>query len=138
MPTAFVDTNILVYAAQETDPLPAKSRKARELLLERDLCLSVQVLNEFVVNARHPMKLNLSPTEEQDWVSHWLQLRILPLTTETFVSALEIHLRHGLSHWDSLIMATANAAGCDILYSEDFNHRQHYGGTRVVNPFMDG
>ncbi|MCC5805260.1 MAG: PIN domain-containing protein [Opitutales bacterium] len=136
MPNAFVDTNILVYAAEETDPLPPKSRTARDLLLQRGLFLSVQVLNEFVANARHPDKLDLSPAEEQDWIRQWMLFRILPLTTETFVRALEIHLRYGLSHWDSLIVGSANAADCELLYSEDLSHGQTYGGTRVVNPFV--
>ena len=60
MKHAFVDTNILVYAADETKPISRKTRIARELLLRRGLHLSVQVLNEFTVNARNPEKLNLS------------------------------------------------------------------------------
>jgi len=137
MPSAFIDTNILVYAAQETQPLPPKSRIAREILLQRDLCISVQVLNEFIANARNPKKLNLSPAQEQDWVSNWLQFRILPLTKISFVSALEVHLRYGLSHWDSLIIASANSGECVTLYSEDLSHGQMYGRTHVVNPFRD-
>ena len=136
MPSAFVDTNILVYAAEEVVPLPPKARAARELLLRRGLCLSVQVLNEFVANARNPAKLNLTRAQEGEWVSQWLRLHVLPLTSDSFMGALEIHLRYGLSHWDSLIIACANHANCEILYSEDLNHGQTYGTARVVNPFL--
>ena len=59
MPKAFVDSNVLVYAADEALPVPRKTRIARELLLQSGLHLSVQVLNEFTVNARNPAKLNL-------------------------------------------------------------------------------
>ena len=45
--SAFVDTNILVYAADEAAPVPQKTIIARELLLQRDLHLSAQVLSEF-------------------------------------------------------------------------------------------
>jgi len=40
-----------------------------------------------------------------------------------------------LSFWDALILATANWADVPILYSEDLNHGQLYGGVRVLNPF---
>jgi len=47
MPNAFVDTNVLVYAAEEKFPLARKTVIARELLLQPGLRFSVQVLNEF-------------------------------------------------------------------------------------------
>jgi len=56
MKRAFVDTNVLVYAADESKPTPRKTRIARELLLQRGLVLSVQVLSEFTVNARNEKK----------------------------------------------------------------------------------
>lgn len=137
MPNAFVDTNILVYAAEEVEPLPRKTRLARELLLQRDLFLSVQVLNEFVANARSPRKLNLNRAQESEWLSQWLAFPIIPLTGDLFIEAIGFHLRYGLSHWDSLIVASANDAACEILYSEDLSHGQTYGTARVVNPFRD-
>ena len=42
-----VDTNVLIYAAQNTPGDAVKRRQARELLREPDLALSVQVLQEF-------------------------------------------------------------------------------------------
>jgi predicted nucleic acid-binding protein len=34
-----------------------------------------------------------------------------------------------------LIIAAARLSDCDLLYSEDLNHGQDYGGIRVENPF---
>jgi predicted nucleic acid-binding protein len=135
MPSAFVDTNILVYAAHEVVPVPRKTRIAREILLQRDLHISVQVLNEFTANARNPNKLNLSRTQEKDWVSRWLQFKVLPLTVDTYLAAQDLHFRYELSHWDGLIVACANQAKCAALFTEDLNHKQKYGGVRVINPF---
>jgi len=135
MPSAFVDTNILVYAAHEVVPVPRKTRIARELLLQRDLRLSVQVLNEFTANARNPKKLNLSRAQEKDWVSRWLRFTVLPLTVDTYLAAQDLHFRYGLSHWDALIVACANQAKCASLYTEDLNHEQSYAGVRAINPF---
>jgi len=132
----FVDTNILVYAAEERRPADRKTLIARELLLQPDLYFSVQVLNEFVATARHPQKLAFDRNQEQEWLAEWLQRPVIPMTAETFLAALEIHARFQLSHWDSLIVASALEAGCQTIYSEDLNHGQNYGGLTVTNPFI--
>lgn len=134
-PNAFVDTNLLVYAADEHSPADRKTVIARELLLRPNLHLSVQVLSEFVASARHPQKLNLAPEAEREWLAQWLRLPVTPLTAELFLIALEIHLRYQISHWDSLILAAAKKSDCAVLYSEDLNDGQEYDGVRVVDPF---
>jgi predicted nucleic acid-binding protein len=135
MQHAFVDTNILVYAADESLPISRKTRIARELLLQRGLHLSVQVLDEFTANARNVNKLNLSPQEEYEWIEHWLLFPIQALTTESFLDARLFHERYCVSHWDGLILASAKEANCEILYSEDLQSGQEYDGIEVVNPF---
>jgi len=135
--SALVDTNVLVYAADGTNPPPAKTRVARELLTRSDLHLSVQILSEFVANARHPAKLALAPDQERQWLRAWLRFPVAPLTPETFVTAIGIHHRHQLSHWDSMVLATASELGCDTLFSEDLQHGRRYGEIRVVDPFAD-
>jgi predicted nucleic acid-binding protein len=134
--SAFVDTNVLVYAADESSPAPRKTQVARELLLQRDLHLSVQVLNEFTVNARNPRKLDLSKAAEKEWIDRWLLFPVHPLGIEQFHGARRIHERHGISHWDALIVATAIDAGCDLVYSEDLQNGRNYSGVQVVNPFL--
>lgn len=136
MPNAFVDTNILVYAAEEKTPVDRKTTISRELLLLPGLHLSAQVLNEFVAAARHPKKLNLPRERERRWLEAWMLRPVSAITSETFLRALEIHARYGISHWDSLIVASALSTDCGIIYSEDLNHGQDYGGVKVVNPFL--
>jgi len=137
MKNAFVDTNILVYAADES---PGESRKrtiARELLRAAGLKISVQVLNEFLASARSKHKLDLSPAAEKDWLSAWLAMEVEPLTSSHFLDALRIHHTYQLSHWDSLIVATALFSQADILYSEDMQHGQLIDGIRIINPFQE-
>jgi predicted nucleic acid-binding protein len=136
MPNAFVDSNVLIYAADETAPADRKTRIARELLRQRNLHLSVQVLSEFTVNARSKAKLNLSPEHELKWLSGWLLFPVVALTVETFLAARLIHLRYQISHWDSLIVASARETHCSLLYSEDLNHGQDFDGVKVINPFL--
>ncbi|MFU8893737.1 MAG: hypothetical protein ACNA8L_08925 [Luteolibacter sp.] len=58
------------------------------------------------------------------WPRGERRIHLRELTKETFVSALAIHLRYGICHWDSLIVASAKASGCEIIDTEDLNHGQ--------------
>jgi len=131
-----VDSNVLIYAADESQPISRNTRIAREILRQRELWISVQVLNEFTVNARKVKKLNLTSEKAQEWIDQLLLFQTSPITLETFLGALAIHARYQLSHWDSLIIASAREAGCPIVYSEDMNHGQNYAGVQVINPFL--
>jgi len=126
----FFDTNILIYAQLEG----AKAERARKLLDAGGL-VSVQVLNEFV-NV-------LSKKLKRSWTDIEAALRDaldvlgppLALTLETNSSALSLARDHHLSFYDALIVASASAAECVTLYSEDMQHERLFGGLRVVNPF---
>ena len=43
--------------------------------------------------------------------------------------------RWGLNYWDALILAAAERAGCDTVYSEDLSAGQTYGAVTVQNPY---
>lgn len=137
MKNAFVDTNILVYAAGGAEVDVRKKQIARELILLPHLHLSIQVLNEFISVARNPKKLNLSRNEESKWLREWCDFKIGTLTFVTFEKALELNIRLQLSHWDSLIIAAALEGHCEVLYSEDMQHGQIIEGLEIINPFRE-
>jgi predicted nucleic acid-binding protein len=69
----------------------------------------------------------------------WMEFPVAALTVETtFVRALGLSARFGLSLWDGTIIAAAKGLNCAKLYSEDFNHGQDYSDVCVVNPFRPG
>lgn len=47
-----------------------------------------------------------------------------------------LQARFQLSLWDAMILAAAQSSGARELLTEDFNHRQDYGGVTAVNPFL--
>lgn len=51
--------------------------------------------------------------------------------------AWQVQDRFGFSFWDSLIVAAAKLASCEILLSEDLQAGQDLAGLRVVNPFLE-
>ena len=128
---AFFDTNLLVYA-QEAG---ARGDRARELVAEGGL-VSVQILNELAsVLSR---KLKRSWVEIADVLDDVLAALDdpIPLTLPLHLAALEFARAHRVAFYDALILAAATEAGCDRLYSEDFQHGRRFGNCRIVNPFL--
>ena len=52
-----------------------------------------------------------------------------------FDLALDIKAQYDIQFYDALIVATAELAGCDTIYSEDMGDGESYRKVRVVNPF---
>lgn len=135
--SVFVDTNILLYArdASEPEKQAVASARLQELWEQRTGRLSVQVLNEFFVNATRKLDPGLAPEEAWDDIealSAWDPVPLdLPLLTRSYAA----HCRYGLSWWDSMIVAAAEAAGCTRILSEDLADGASYFGITVENPF---
>ena len=131
-----VDTNVLLYAVSILPEEEAKRLRARELLAERDLAVSVQVLQEFYHQATRATRPGrLSHAAAVRFLEPVLEMRVQAVTLGVFRDAVSIRRRFGLSYWDAAILAAARALGCDAVYSEDMSSEQDYGGIRVVNPF---
>ena len=47
---------------------------------------------------------------------------------------MDHELQYQISFWDSLILAAAEAGGAEVLYTEDLNDGQKYGGILVRIP----
>ena len=132
----FVDTNILVYSVS---PFPEDAKKcavALALLQSRDLVLSVQVLQEFYVQAtRATRPRRLAHDEAVSFIAAWLRFPVQENTVALFRAALDAKARFQISYWDAAILEAARAAGCRQVLSEDLNPSQDYGGLTVINPF---
>jgi len=62
--------------------------------------------------------------------------RVDPLTPETHDSAVRLARDHNFSFCDALIVASALAAGCGTLYSEDLQHGCRVDGSLLIrSPF---
>lgn len=132
----FLDTNVLLYSISGAPDEQAKSDRAQGLLTRTDIVLSVQVLQEFYVQATRASRADrVSREEALAMVESWLRFRIQDNTVEVLKLALDIQGRYGFSYWDSAVVATARAAGCSELYTEDLSHGQVVDGVRIINPF---
>jgi len=132
----FVDTNVLLYSVS-TDPAEtAKLAVAREILRDGDFVLSVQVLQEFFVQAtRNSRSGRLTHEEAVGLVTTWSRVPIQELTRGIVMNAMGASQRWQISYWDAAIIESARAAQCAIVLSEDLHDGQNFDGVRVRNPF---
>jgi predicted nucleic acid-binding protein len=132
----FVDTNVLLYAVSTVKEEAAKAQVARRLLEADDLALSVQVLQEFYVQAtRTGRKGRLTHEQAALLVEAWLRFPTQETTVPLMQAALETKRRHRISYWDAAVIEAARLLECDILLSEDLADKRDYDGVRVQNPF---
>ena len=85
----FVDTNVLLYAVSRNQDGRHKAELARNLLDERDLGLSVQVLAEFCVQATRPGRPDaLDHAQGARLVESFTRFSVRPMTTAIVLAAL--------------------------------------------------
>ena len=131
----FVDTNVLLYALDEADR--AKQEAARlwraEMWKSQRGRTSFQVLEEFYakVMKKWPNAQDQARAEIRDLLA-WRPVKIDGAVIE---QAWKIQDRYRFSFWDSLIVASAKAASCRYLLTEDLQDNQVVDGIRVVSPF---
>lgn len=141
--TALVDTNVLVY---RFDPRFKEKQERAKILLETAIRPGVllvphQALIEFVAVTTRPLPkfgslLSMDEaTEEVE--SMLLTFEVLYPEAGLMRTALRGVAAYGLSWFDAHLWAYAEHYGCDVLYSEDFQHGRVYGSVRVVDPFRD-
>jgi predicted nucleic acid-binding protein len=132
----FFDTNVLLYSISRDSGEAEKRERAIELLDLNDGALSVQVLQEFYVQATRPTRPDPLPHEIAAHLIHtWTRFRVQEIDLVILSAALEIKAAHGFSYWDSAIIAAARALGCRELYSEDMSHGRRVDGVVILNPF---
>ncbi|MEX2449041.1 MAG: PIN domain-containing protein [Solirubrobacterales bacterium] len=132
----FADTNILLYAVSRDPQERHKAECARGILAERDLALSVQVLQEFYVQATRKSRPDpLAHEQAARLVESFLRFPLAEITGDVMLAAIATCQRFQISYWDAAILEAARSLGCQTVLSEDLSHDQDYGGVRVENPF---
>jgi predicted nucleic acid-binding protein len=132
----FLDTNILLYSISSAPDEARKRDIAIDLLAGRDNALSVQVLQEFYVQATRPNRRDaLEHDIVVELIRTWLRFPVQDTTLAVMKDALDIKAASGFSYWESAIVAAARALGCDQLVSEDMSDGRLVAGVQIINPF---
>lgn len=134
----FVDTNVLLYAVSRAADEAEKATVARAILRARDLALSVQVLQEFYVQATRASRPDpLRHDQAVRLVESFGRYPVQELTLPVVHAAFATRARWRLSYWDAAILEAARASGSEVVLSEDLADGEDYDGVRVENPFRD-
>jgi predicted nucleic acid-binding protein len=134
----FLDTNVFVYSFERTEP--AKASRAAELIRDgletRKGIISYQVVQEFFNVAINRFVSPMSAFAAEEYLGTVFRpLLAVHSSPALFISALQLHHRHHLSWYDSLIVGAALEANCEILYSEDLQDGRRFDALKITNPF---
>jgi predicted nucleic acid-binding protein len=137
-PLSFVDTNVLVYAFDQSGSSKTRiaQRLLNELMDEDRLRVSTQVLQELLVTLTKKVK---EPCSREEALAVLEDLTAWPLMVVDFAairSAVGLAAQAKLSFWDALVVIAAARTGAALLYTEDLNDGQEILGVRVCNPFV--
>lgn len=132
----FVDTNILIYARDSSEPRKQALAETalRKLWENRNGRISIQVLNEYFVNVTQKLSPGLSRAEAWQDIKSLRAWNPLSLEAPLMDLAYALQEKHALSWWDALIVAAAQVLECNYLLSEDLSDAQTYGRVTVINP----
>ena len=136
----FVDTNVLVYARDASEPHKhALAVEWIHALWNRDEGrLSFQVLQEYYQVVTRRLAPGLDPEMARADIRDLLTWQPVHVDSAVLEAAWSIEERFGLSWWDALIVGAARVAECHYLLSEDLQHGQVMNGITVLNPFETG
>ncbi len=128
----FLDTNVLIYSVAKND---ARSEVAEGLLAAGGV-VSVQVFNEFAAAARRKLGMSWDDIAEALDAIRILCPSPRPISIETHDAAVKLARTHGFHLYDALVVASALAADCETLYTEDLQDGQVIEARLTIrNPF---
>lgn len=94
---------------------------------------------EFVRAGTPPKKtVRLTWGEAGQWIHVWRAYPMASVDGALVSEAVLIAERFMISYYDAQIVAAALRMQCPVIYTEDLNDAQDYGGVMAVNPFKAG
>ena len=130
--TAFLDTNVLVYAFSD-DPRAVEAKR----LLVQGCVIGLQGLNEFAHVTRRKFRLSWPEIDAALAAIREACSKIVPLDLELHEDGMRISARYGVSVYDGLMLAAARRAECNEFWSEDLQDGFVVDGFLTIrNPFQ--
>ena len=134
--TAFLDTNIAVYAFDRG--AGPKQSAAAAVIAERtdDLVVSTQVLAEFYWVSTRRLEPPLPHEAARAATASLSALPVVSTDAALVLAAIDTAAAADINLWDGMIVAAARRAGCSEVLTEDLNHGQVIDGIRITNPLL--
>lgn len=134
----FIDTNIIVYAYDET--AGEKHQTAKRILVDlwksgRGL-VSTQVLQELYVTLTRKVPRPLQPARAAEIIEDMLTWDVVVNDGESIHQVIALEAQDKLSFWDALVVVAAVRGGAEILFSENLQAGRIRAGVHIVNPLV--
>ena len=133
----FVDTNVLVYRRDASEPHKQEQAMAwmAHLWSTKTGKLSYQVLQEFYITVTSKLQPGLNPEDARKDIRSLLIWHPIVVNDRVLENAWIIQDRFQISWWDALVVSAAQLADCRYLLTENLQENQEFGSLRVANPF---
>jgi predicted nucleic acid-binding protein len=136
-----VDTNVLVFAGDESEPVkrPRALSVIDRLAAARVGIVTTQVLAEYFVTVTRRFSETLPVDAAASRLEGWAgTFEVLGVTLPVVGEAARAVERYGMPYWDAQIWASARLAGIGTVLTEDLPGQPEIEGVRFVDPFADG
>jgi predicted nucleic acid-binding protein len=135
---SLVDTNVLVYAYDRSEP--EKQSQALDvldrLLVTGKGVFSTQVLSEFFNTITWKLTVPLTLEQAHSRLEHYARFwPVLDVTSDVILEAVRGVREYAFNFWDAQIWAVAHLNGIGFVFSEDFNPGSTIEDVSFVNPF---
>jgi len=132
-----VDTNVLVYAYDRSEP--EKQNRALDvldrLLVTGKGALSTQVLSEFFNTTTRKLTAPLSLEQAYSRLEHYVRFwPVFDVAPNVILEAVRGVRDYAFNFWDAQIWAVARLNGLSVVFSEDFNPGSKIENVTFVNP----
>ena len=129
----FLDTNVLLYSIAGGD----RRSEIADALLAAGGVVSVQIFNEFAATARRKLGVSWDDIAEALDAIRVLCPSPRAISMETHDAAVKIARTYGFHMYDALVVASALAAKCETLFTEDLQDGQVIEERLTIrNPFL--
>lgn len=134
----FVDSNVLVYAHDRSEPRKQAIAQAllEELWAARTGRLSTQILQEFYVVATRKFDPPMSRTAAREIVALYGTWPLVQIDVPLILTASQLEQEQMVSFWDALVLEAARRAGATRLVTEDLQGGRTIASVRIDNPFV--
>jgi len=133
----FVDTNVLVYAWDSSEPKKQKRAFAwmTHLWKTQSGRLSYQVLSEFYITVTQKLDPGMAPESARRNVRLFFSWHPVQIGARVLETAWRVQDQYRLSWWDALIVSAAHISGCPYLLTEDLRSGEEFLEIKIINPF---
>ncbi|VVB94727.1 PIN domain protein [uncultured archaeon] len=135
-----VDTNILVYSLDKSEPEKQKSCSSlieKCWMQEESYAIALQNISEFYVvvtkKIENPLPTSIARKIVKDIIdfNNW---QVISYDEASLITAIDMGIKYKIHYWDSLLCATMKQNGINGIYTENVKDFDKVPWVTAINP----